>query len=109
MTLVTEIWYSTPKLNNMTIMDGMTWEKRDLPAKESLFKVRMDGDFGVIVADYGMLLVTQNGGKTWRRFYQVAKRTPVWLIDVYPIASSNRKGVIIGKGVLEIIDFSKKD
>ena len=90
----------------LSTTNGKTWEKIDLPATESLFKVRMNGDLGVIIGDYGTILVTYDGGNTWKRFDEIAKRTSAWLIDMYPMAS-DKAAVILGKGLLERINFKE--
>lgn len=94
----------------MTTNDGgKTWEKIDVPARENLFKVRMVGDFGLIVGDYGTILVSYNGGKTWGRFSQTNGIPLVWLIDVHPKVTSDKEAVIIGKGLLKTIKFKQKE
>lgn len=89
--------------------DGETWKKIGVPATENLLKIRIREDFGLIVGDYGTILISYDGGKTWERFSQTDEIASVWLIDVCPVSSFDRKAVIIGKGLLKIIEFKQRE
>jgi photosystem II stability/assembly factor-like uncharacterized protein len=76
---------------------GRTWEVQhgkpetagveDINFRETLknpgmYAVRVEGDYGVVVGDVGMVLVSIDGGRTWSRRELPAEDRLVWLRDV---------------------------
>ena len=83
-----------------TLDRGMTWEKASLGTEESLYRVRMYGDYGAIVGDHGVIFTSNNGVATWVKRSSNLKPPFPWLTDAWIFASATSAKVLsVGKGV----------
>ncbi len=69
----------------MTSEDGLSWKKRQLHIKDrTLRAIRFTGDKkGVIAGEKGVMLVTKDGGETWRSRNSSTERS-IYDIDTTP-------------------------
>lgn len=56
---------------------GKNWQPLDLKTKNDLWRIRFQGDLGIIVGENGTVFMTTNGGKDWQ-----AKQIPIKLAKV---------------------------
>jgi len=55
---------------------------RDALKNPGMYAVRVEGDYGVVVGDVGMVLTSSDGGKTWTRRELPDEDRLVWIRDV---------------------------
>ncbi len=55
---------------------------RDTLKNPGMYAVRVEGDYGVVVGDVGMLLTSSDGGRTWTRRELPEAERLVWMRDV---------------------------
>ncbi len=75
-------------------------------ANPGMYAVRVDGRYGVVVGDVGMLLVSDDGGRTWQRRQLPAAERLVWMRDVslqpdggFLVGGNGFRGVVTGDQV----------
>ena len=71
-----------------------------------MYAVGVDGRYGVVVGDVGMLLVSDDGGRTWQRRLLPATHRLIWLRDVsllpdggFLVGANGFRGVVTGDDV----------
>ena len=55
---------------------------RETLKNPGMYAVRVEGDYGVVVGDIGMVLTSSDGGATWTRRELPEKQRLVWMRDV---------------------------
>jgi len=90
---------------------GKSWETFTVKTENSLYKIKMDNDLGVIVGDKGTMFQTDDGGKIWGEIDTLHDFPPPypWLTDAWIFSGSSKKILSVGKSViLKTEMFSKK-
>lgn len=88
----------------MATQDGRTWRKIDLGTKENLFKIRTNKEFGLIVGEWGSVLVSGDAGKTWKPLNQEDRET---MTGVY-VPGEEHQAIVLGLKTIRRIDASGK-
>lgn len=73
-----------------TVDGGITWNRKPIESKSTLFRIRFFGDTGWIVGRSGVLLRTRDGGASWQ---PVSVATTQSLTDIY---ISGKNGWLVG-------------
>jgi photosystem II stability/assembly factor-like uncharacterized protein len=75
-------------------------------ANPGMYAVHVDGRYGVVVGDVGMLLVSDDGGRTWQRRQLPQAERLVWMRDVsllpdggFLVGANGFRGVVTGDQV----------
>jgi len=80
---------------------GKTWQKVPRIVEKSLYKIGMNGNYGIIVGDNGVISKTNDGGSTWVPISLDLKRPYPWLADAFILPSDSFAHVyIVGKSVV---------
>ena len=81
---------------------GRIWKSGSFKTEESLYRIFMRGDYGVIVGDHGVIIKTNDGGATWLTEVAPNLRLPFpWLADAWIMINARSAKVLgIGKGVI---------
>ena len=81
---------------------GRSWKNVSVETKESLYRIFMRGDYGVIVGDHGAMIKTNDGGTTWLNEVVPNLHQPLpWLSDAWILINAqSAKVFVIGKGVM---------
>ncbi|MDY6863882.1 MAG: YCF48-related protein [Thermodesulfobacteriota bacterium] len=83
---------------------GRHWKNVSMLTKESLYRIHISGDYGVIVGDHGSVFQSNNSGETWTKVNLNMNPPLPWFVDAFIIPSkSNGKVVFIGKGIIKNI------
>ena len=88
---------------------GKTWDKVVFEEENSLYEIRICGNYGVMVGDQATIIVTNDGGKTWGKVKTALYPPYPWLAGAWVFPSNSAKVLSVGKGViLETSIDSKK-
>jgi len=79
---------------------GKTWEKVVFEEENSLYEIRICGNYGVMVGDQGTIIATNDGGKTWGKIKTALYPPYPWLADAWVFPSNSAKVLSVGKGVI---------
>jgi photosystem II stability/assembly factor-like uncharacterized protein len=79
---------------------GKTWEKVVFEKENSLYEIRISGDYGAIVGDQATIIKTNDGGKTWGKVNTDLHPPYPWLADAWIFPSNSAKVLSVGKGVI---------
>jgi len=79
---------------------GKTWEKVVIEEGNSLYKVRIFNDYGVIVGDHATIIETNDGGKTWVKVANNLNPPYPWLTDAWILPDNSAKVLSIGRGII---------
>ena len=79
---------------------GRNWEKLAIDTVNSLYKIQISNDYGVIVGDHATILTTNDGGKTWVENPQNLPPPYPWFADAWIFPSNPAKILSVGKGVI---------
>jgi len=79
---------------------GKSWEKVVIEKENSLYKIRIFKDYGVIVGDQATIMETNDGGKTWAKVETGLNPPYPWLSDAWILPSNSAKVLSIGKGII---------
>ncbi len=80
---------------------GVSWEKVTIEPENSMYKVRIYNDHGIIVGDQATILKTNDGGKTWAKIATSLRPPYPWLSDAWILPSPDSiQALCVGKGVI---------
>ena len=82
--------------------DGKTWKKIDLGTKENLFRIRMNKDFGFVVGEWGTIIVSQDGGKTWVGQTEEDRESVIGI----SLAEGKKEGILLGSKTIRRIELN---
>ncbi len=88
----------------VSTQDGKTWKKVDLGTKDNLFRIRMNKQYGFIVGEFGTVLTTLDGGKTWKARLEPDRETMIgiWMPD------GSKEAVIAGAKTIRKLSVDEK-
>lgn len=86
---------------------GSSWKREKFDTTNSLYRIRMLGDYGVIVGDLATQFTTKDGGKTWVKSPNPLSAPYPWFADVCIVPSSNSPNIVsVGKSIILNTGFS---
>ena len=85
---------------------GKIWEPVNIATGASLFKVRIVGNYGVLVGNGGTLFQTSDGGTTWNQIRLDLALPYPWFSDAGIVPTNSPAEVLlIGKGIVRKISL----
>ncbi|SPD75175.1 putative Ycf48-like protein [uncultured Desulfobacterium sp.] len=80
---------------------GSSWKRQKIDTANSLYRIRMLGDYGVIVGDLATQFTTKDGGKTWVKSPNPLSPPYPWFADAFIIRTSNSANIVsVGKSII---------
>ena len=79
---------------------GKTWKRVILEKENSLYKIRMCQNYGIIVGDQATIIETNDGGKTWDKVATDLDPPYPWLADAWILPSNSAKVLSVGMGII---------
>ncbi|SPD74135.1 hypothetical protein PITCH_A2050023 [uncultured Desulfobacterium sp.] len=80
---------------------GDTWTKFSIDTENSLYRIQVKEDYGVIVGDQAITFESNDGGKTWRSINSNLQPPYPWFVDVCLLPSNSARIVTVGKGIIK--------
>lgn len=84
--------------------DGKTWQRTNLNIKESLFRIRVNHESGFIVGEFGTVLTTRDGGKTWTSRLEQDRETMIGIC----LLGEAKEAIVAGAKTIRKLVAEKK-
>ncbi|MCP4682335.1 MAG: hypothetical protein GY864_08365, partial [Desulfobacterales bacterium] len=79
---------------------GQSWERLDLNTENSLYKVTINKDSGIMVGDLATIFKTDNGGETWVKAPNNLPPPYPWFADAWVLPTAPVKTMVVGKSMI---------
>jgi photosystem II stability/assembly factor-like uncharacterized protein len=87
---------------------GSSWNRQKIDTETSLYRIRILGDYGVIVGDQATQFTSTDGGKTWVKSPNPLSPPYPWFADACIVPSSNSGHIVtVGKSIILNAGISK--
>jgi len=79
---------------------GKSWKRFKIDTENSLYRIVLQGDYGVIVGDLASMFKSVNGGKTWVAVPTNMPPPYPWFADACILPSNSVKVLSVGKSII---------
>jgi photosystem II stability/assembly factor-like uncharacterized protein len=79
---------------------GDSWTKFGVDTENSLYRIQVKEDYGVMVGDQSMIFESNDGGKTWTKINSDFQPPYPWLVDACILPSNSANILTVGKGII---------